>query len=772
MDDLRKLRPTDCRRLLNSYKEFGTVLNASQMTKLRDDGGLRVSSPDGKTIDLLMLCGFLVTEYIRRKHEPDKLTGYAKHKEKARQTSELQTRAAQELQRNTVTEADEPLLERSTRSLKEFCEIVYPERFSLAWSDDHLTVLEKAERAITQSGLFGVAMPRGNGKSAIVDAAAMWAALTGHRRYVVVIGATERAASKRLDSFKTALLNNEMIARLFPDAVDAIRAKDGGNRKQVRINGDLVHQEMSSDAIVLPVIDGASSSGAIFEVRGITGAIRGMDYSLPSGETVRPDLVLIDDPQTHESAKSALQCWEREQVIAGDILGLAGPDKMISGLMPMTIIRPGDLADRLFNPKEHPEWDSERFPLVYEWPECDRPGKDGVRPEGSLWQQYEEISKYGEGDRYERHKAATAHYEAHREPMDRGAVVAWSERFDRAVQVSALQYAYDWKIRDEAAFNAEAQQNPDSTDRYAQSLSTGDILAKCNRLPVGVLPFGTEKVTGFIDIQGDSLWWLALATRAGFAGAVVAYGVFPEQPGEMFHKGKLRPPLVPHLKAHSIEEALHKGLATMIERLMAREWPIDGTEGKSILRMSRLLIDANWEVSTNIVYEFCRQSAHAGIILPSHGRFVGASSQPFSEYKRRPGDRIGHNWRMPNVAGKRAVRHVVYDTNFWKTFIHARLAVPMGDRGCLSLFGDSAELHRLIAEHLSAEYRVKTEGRGRTVDEWKQRPERGDNHWLDGVVGCAVAASIQGAVLASAGGSMAPLKRERVRLSTLQRGRR
>lgn len=67
---------------------------------------------------------------------------------------------------------------------------------------------------------------------------------------------------------------------------------------------------------------------------------------------------------------------------------------------------------------------------------------------------------------------------------------------------------------------------------------------------------------------------------------------------------------------------------------------------------------------------------------------------------------------------------------------------------------------------------MKTEGRGRTVDEWKQRPERGDNHWLDGVVGCAVAASIQGAVLASAGGSMAPVKRERVRLSTLQKGRR
>ena len=88
------------------------------------------------------------------------------------------------------------------------------------------------------------------------------------------------------------------------------------------------------------------------------------------------------------------------------------------------------------------------------------------------------------------------------------------------------------------------------------------------------------------------------------------------------------------------------------------------------------------------------------------------------------------------------------------------------------VFGDSAELHRLIAEHLSAEYRVKTEGRGRTVDEWKQRPERGDNHWLDGVVGCAVAASIQGSVLAGAGGSVVSVKRERVSFAELQRRRR
>ena len=99
------------------------------------------------------------------------------------------------------------------------------------------------------------------------------------------------------------------------------------------------------------------------------------------------------------------------------------------------------------------------------------------------------------------------------------------------------------------------------------------------------------------------------------------------------------------------------------------------------------------------------------------------------------------------------------------------VAVSMGDRGCLSLFGNSADQHRLFAEHLSAEYRVKTEGRGRTVDEWKQRPTRGDNHWFDGIVGCAVAASMQGVALQGSD-SNTVTARQRVSFAELQRSRR
>ena len=185
-----------------------------------------------------------------------------------------------------------------------------------------------------------------------------------------------------------------------------------------------------------------------------------------------------------------------------------------------------------------------------------------------------------------------------------------------------------------------------------------------------------------------------------------------------------------------------------------------------MVRIDRCLIDANWGVSTDVVYQFCRQSAHAGVVLPSHGRYVGASSIPFSEYKRKRGDRVGHNWRIPNVTGKRAVRHVLFDTNYWKSFVQARLAVPIGDPGCLSLHGRKPERHRLLADHLTAEYRVKTEGRGRTVDEWKLRASGQDNHWLDCLVGTAVAASIQGASLF--GAAHTPKAKTRLRLSEIR----
>jgi len=163
----------------------------------------------------------------------------------------------------------------------------------------------------------------------------------------------------------------------------------------------------------------------------------------------------------------------------------------------------------------------------------------------------------------------------------------------------------------------------------------------------------------------------------------------------------------------------------------------------------RILIDAAWGKSSDTVYKFARQSPHASILTPAIGVGIGASSQPMNERKRQRGERIGHNWRVPNITKTRSIRHVLFDANYWKSFAHSRLSVGMGEPGALSLFEPRGrgQTHRMIADHLTAETRFETEGRGRKVDEWKHIDKTRDNHFFDNVVGCHVAASMSGATL-------------------------
>ena len=751
--DPRKLRPSELCRLLNSTP-LGEVLNERQLHRHRTRAGMRIG--DARHVDLLRYTAWLVQ--TRHAPKPESVGDpYEKLKDRARARNAAIALAGRDIGELTEVINSERKA-RAAADFRYFCDSYFPLTFHLPWSPDHLKVIAKIEQAVLRGGLFAMAMPRGSGKTTICECACIWAVLNGHRQFVCLIGSDEGHAMDMLESIKMELDGNDLLLEDYPEVVYPIQALDGiANRCNGQLyKGERTHIGWTAREIVLPTMPGSIASGAIIKVAGITGRIRGMKYKRADGRTVRPTLVVLDDPQTDESARSLSQCATRESVLAGAVLGLAGPGQKISGIMPCTVIRPSDMADNILSRDKHPEWNGERTKMVYAFPADDK-----------LWQRYAEIRAEGmrQGSAGEE---ATAFYQANRAAMDEGSIIAWPERFNHD-ELSAIQHAMNLKMQDEAAFFAEYQNEPLPAESAGDDELTPDqIAAKLNRMQRAHVPIGCNHVTMFVDVQGALLFYVIAAWEDDFTGYVIDYGTFPDQKRPYFTLRDARYTLSMATKASGLEGAIYAGLEQVTGTFLAREWRRD--DG-AMLRIERCLIDANWGASTDVVYQFCRQSAHAGIVIPSHGRFVGASSQPFTEYKRRPGDRIGHNWRMPNVHGKRAVRHVLFDTNFWKTFVHARLAVPMGDRGCLSLFGDKPEQHRLLAEHLTAEYRVKTEGRGRTVDEWKQRPERGDNHWLDCLVGCAVAASMQGAVLLGGESSGIP-KRERLSFSELQRSRR
>jgi len=332
--------------------------------------------------------------------------------------------------------------------------------------------------------------------------------------------------------------------------------------------------------------------------------------------------------------------------------------------------------------------------------------------------------------------------------MDLGARVAWPNRHNPD-ELSAIQHAMNLRLRNEAAFWAEYQNEPLADETGVGDELTADQIAdKLNRLTHGTVPISATRLTAFIDVQATLLYYVVCAWEDDFTGYVVDYGVYPDQQRAYFTLRDAQLTLAMVTQAGGLEGQIYAGLEALTRSLLDRSW-IRG-DGAAMC-IERCLIDANWGQSTDVVYEFCRQSAHTAIVMPSHGKFVGASSRALTDRAKKPGERIGWHWYIPLANAKRGIRHVLYDTNFWKSFIHTRLAVAMGDRGCLSLFGNTPERHRLFADHLCAEYRVNVEARGRSVDEWKMRAERGDNHWFDGLVGCAVGASMQGSNLDNVG---------------------
>ncbi|MEO0513576.1 MAG: hypothetical protein AAF108_11910, partial [Planctomycetota bacterium] len=421
--DPRQLRPGELCRLLNSTP-LGEVISERQLHRHRTRAGFRVAA-DGDTgrVDLFRYVAWLTAtrhEQLAKQDEEDaSLSGYDAHRERARARNAAMSLSGRDIGELPEVE-DAARKDRARGDFRFFCEAYFPQTFHLRWSADHLKVIAKIEQAVLEGGLFAMAMPRGSGKTSLCETACLWAMLYGHRGFVALIGSDEEHAADMLDSIKAELENSELLAADFPEVCHPIRSLEGITQRAAGqlYQGRQTHIGWTAKEIVLPTIEGSAASGAIIRVAGITGRIRGMKFKRADGQSARPSLVLIDDPQTDESARSPSQCANRERVLAGAVLGLAGPGEKIAGLMTLTVVRPEDLADRLLDRDKHPQWQGERTKMVYAFPDDE-----------ALWAKYAETR--ADGLRADKGlAAATRFYKRNRKAMDRGAEIAWPERYN------------------------------------------------------------------------------------------------------------------------------------------------------------------------------------------------------------------------------------------------------------------------------------------------------------------------------------------------------
>jgi hypothetical protein len=174
--DPRKLRPSELCRLLNSTP-LGEVTSERQLHRHRTRAGMRIG--DGRTVDLLRYCAWLHQTRHAPKSEPEG-DRYERMKEAARARNAALALAGRDIgELPTVENPDRK--ERASRDFRYFYESYFPLTFHLDWSDDHLKVIDKIERAVVEGGLFALAMARGSGKSSIAEVACIWAVLYGHR---------------------------------------------------------------------------------------------------------------------------------------------------------------------------------------------------------------------------------------------------------------------------------------------------------------------------------------------------------------------------------------------------------------------------------------------------------------------------------------------------------------------------------------------------------------------------------------------------------------
>lgn len=626
--------------------------------------------------------------------------------------------------------ADPSRKERCRTDLGLFLKTYFPAVFELPWSPVHRELIDRLQDAVMHGGQRAVALPRGFGKTEICKHTAVWATVYGYRRFVLVIASEGASSSDLLGSIRLIYESNELFQSDFPEICHAVKALEGITN---RVHGQLclgqrTFIEWGLRKIVYPTVPGAIAPGSVIACTTLTGRLRGLSAKLPSGETVRPDFVIIDDPQSRESAKSLQQVADRLKLINSDILGMAGPQTKMTAVMPCTVIYPNDVADQMLDREKYPEWQGIRTGLLIGFP---------AHPE--LWQRYWEIRSRGlreetgpeESNRF---------YVNNRAQMDDGCHASWPEYF-RSDEVSAVQYAMDIYLADKQRFYSECQNEPQASDPGdGLRIAEEEVWQRLSGRPRLEIPAEVTRLTMAVDVQATVLFYMILGTTPDFTGWVVDYGVFPDQPRQVF-KASEASPTYGDLYPGGGEAALFGALQDFVLPMVRASYPReDGTE----LRISRCLVDSGW--ATQQIYDFVRHARETAL-MPSKGLGITATSQPISERKRRPGEVVsGYEWRIGTTKGSSTNRVLFYDANWWKTFVRTRLRTSLGEPGSLRFCGrEIDDRARLLAGHLSAEYAIMDIALRRS-EVWKLQPGR-ENHWLDTLVGCMVAASEQGAAL-------------------------
>ncbi|MFC1452598.1 terminase gpA endonuclease subunit [Verrucomicrobiota bacterium] len=599
---------------------------------------------------------------------------------------------------------------RCSKSLERFLRTYFAAEFAHPFDKNMREVIRLAEATIDTGGRFAVIMPRGSGKTTVMTRAALWGALTGRRPFIVLLSATEPASARLLQMLSVDLAANELLREDWPEVCSPFHAGEGRPQRlrALHAEGEILHCNATRDRLVFPMLDrpGSAAAGQIIVCRGLTGALRGITHTRPDGSTVRPSCVLVDDPQSDESARSPHQIGERESLLSGAVLGLAGPRETVAALVALTCIRRNDLADRLLDPKAHPEFTARRFPLVETW------------PTSTAWEEYDHLWQT-DGP-----QVATTLYRKHRRDMDDGAVVSCRWRI-RPGEVSAIQTAHNLRLEMGAtAFASEMQGQPEEPHATQYEITAETIIDHTTDVPRLHLPPAATVFGGHCDINRAGLHWVLVAFDQAMTAHIVDYGRHPQ-------RGELWPENAPQ---HQKLVAIFAGLKAVADHVAGTEYTREGAP----VAPGLFLVDASFESDT--VHRFAEAARYTFRVAPA----IGRAAHRYRWNKQTLVGRPGENCHVQRPLNRRCP-YVMFNADAWREVMQrAFLATPGAPGGCTLYAVPNPRQHVPFAEHVIAE---KLVNKYQTELGWRwewTHPPGAVWDWADALTGSWVAAALQG----------------------------
>ena len=202
-------------------------------------------------------------------------------------------------------------------------------------------------------------------------------------RFILIVSETSAQAEARLATIKDHLETNEKIAELFPDAAG---------------KGPVWRQSMI-----------VTRNDICIATAGMATSIRGIRY-----KNRRPDLILLDDPDSLDTATSPTESAKLQERFDKDLLKCG--HKKTDVLVAATLISKMCLAYKLLYTDAYAAWDGRVFKALEQFP-----------TEMRLWDRWGEILK--DRTNANRLQDAELFYLQHKVEMDIGGISNWPEEY-------------------------------------------------------------------------------------------------------------------------------------------------------------------------------------------------------------------------------------------------------------------------------------------------------------------------------------------------------